>query len=106
MDHPRRRQLLACLSAHEGLGPREVARATNIPLTTTLHHLALLKRHGLIQEEKIGSRRLFRATSHLALDLDSTTRMEPSHPARPRTRPVFPPNRVHGLTPQIARCHP
>jgi hypothetical protein len=52
--------LLAYVEANPGSGARQAARAMGgIPLTPTLHHLDLLRRHGLLQETRRGRRLLF-----------------------------------------------
>lgn len=52
MDHPNRRKLYDAIQADPGIGFREVARRAGLAAGTARHHLNVLCRHGLVQEER------------------------------------------------------
>lgn len=66
MDHPNRRKLYDAIQADPGIGFREVARRAGLAAGTARHHLNVLARHGLVQEERHRfTQRFFPASARL-----------------------------------------
>ncbi len=60
LAEPRRRAILR-LVAHDELAAGEIAAAFDITRTAVSQHLTVLKRSGLLNERRDGTRRLYRA---------------------------------------------
>jgi DNA-binding transcriptional ArsR family regulator len=58
LEHPARARLLDLLASRPGLGTQELRHAAGLAWGTTVHHLRVLERHGLVIALHQGGRRL------------------------------------------------